>query len=370
MKESPDFETLFAKFRKDVAAVSVEETFPRLTILGSSSATPTKFRNMSGYFVELSDDFCFFVDCGEGTYGQLLALFGPQRTAELLIKLKFIFLSHGHQDHVIGIFDLVLERRKAFLAAEKTFTPLRVLAPTIVFPTMNMYDMSIEKMTDYFEATLTTRPRTQEETAGDLWDKDGVIDVGSYIPGFESWPVKQLRVVTVHHPRQAKALILETTDGKKLVFSGDTKPCNRLIAAGKDADLLVHEATFCDEFTRDAEKKSHSTMSQAVEVGEKMNAKMTLLTHFSARYKKVPLMPTYLDAKANVGIVMDNMVVRWSELPLIPRLIPLFRAIYSNEIDDVKTQLSKRNFKKMNSLVPNADPEQSPKIAKKAQRLV
>lgn len=69
--------------------------------------------------VELSDDFCFLADCGEGTYGQILALFGPQRTAELLMKLKFIFISHGHQDHVIGIFDLILERRKAFLAAGK-----------------------------------------------------------------------------------------------------------------------------------------------------------------------------------------------------------------------------------------------------------
>lgn len=114
---------------------------------------------------------------------------------------------------------------------------------------MNMYDMSIEKIVDYFEATLTTRPRTQEETAAELWDKRGVIDVGSYIPDFESWPLKHLRVVTVAHPRQAKGLIIETNDGKKLVFSGDSKPSERLIAAGKDADLLVHEATFSDEFT-------------------------------------------------------------------------------------------------------------------------
>lgn len=36
------------------------------------------------------------------------------------------------------------------------------------------------------------------------------------------------------------------TNGKRIVFSGDTKPCDLLVDEGKEADLLIHEATFED----------------------------------------------------------------------------------------------------------------------------
>ena len=72
----------------------------------------------------------------------------------------------------------------------------------------------------------------------------------------------------------------------KLVYSGDTRPCEHLIAAGKDATVLIHEATFEDGMEKEAKKKRHSTVSQALEVGRKMNAHRVILTHFSARYSK------------------------------------------------------------------------------------
>lgn len=34
--------------------------------------------------------------------------------------------------------------------------------------------------------------------------------------------------------------------GKRVVFSGDTKPCDLLVEEGENADLLIHEATFED----------------------------------------------------------------------------------------------------------------------------
>ena len=72
----------------------------------------------------------------------------------------------------------------------------------------------------------------------------------------------------------------------KYVYSGDTKPCEHLIKAGKDATVLIHEATFEDGMEKEAKKKRHSTVSQALEVGRKMNAHHVILTHFSARYSK------------------------------------------------------------------------------------
>ena len=66
-------------------------------------------------------------------------------------------------------------------------------------------------------------------------------------------------------------------------FSGDTRPCAELIKAGRNADVLIHEATFDDSLEEDAKRKMHSTSGEAIGVGRDMGARFTLLTHFSSR---------------------------------------------------------------------------------------
>uniref|UniRef100_A0AC34FV75 Ribonuclease Z n=1 Tax=Panagrolaimus sp. ES5 TaxID=591445 RepID=A0AC34FV75_9BILA len=135
----------------------------------------------------------------------------------------------------------------------------------------------------------------------------------------------------VNHTSDAGGYIITTKGSKsrKLVFSGDTTPCDLLIEAGKDADVLIHEATFDDDREIEAQKKRHSTMRQAVNVGKAMNAKNIILTHFSARYPKVPTLPKYLDEN-NVGISMDNLVVSMDSLPKLSKLNEIWR-IYLDE---------------------------------------
>lgn len=64
----------------------------------------------------------------------------------------------------------------------------------------------------------------------------------------EAWNLKKVTAVQVHHTRMANGFIFDTNDGKRIVFSGDTMPCNLLVEFGKGADLLIHEATFEDCF--------------------------------------------------------------------------------------------------------------------------
>jgi len=54
-----------------------------------------------------------------------------------------------------------------------------------------------------------------------------------------------------------------------LRFSGDTVPSDRLIWAGKDATLLIHEASMADDEIEMATIKRHSTFGQAVDVGRR-----------------------------------------------------------------------------------------------------
>lgn len=52
-------------------------------------------------------------DCGESTYNQMYNLLGNDECLTRLANLKFIFLSHMHQDHYVGIFTVLLQRRRA-----------------------------------------------------------------------------------------------------------------------------------------------------------------------------------------------------------------------------------------------------------------
>lgn len=92
------------------------------------------------------------------------------------------------------------------------------------------------------------------------------------------------------HCFDAQAVALSFPTGLKVSYSGDCRPSARFAEIGKDSTVLIHEATFDDEMQGDAEAKKHSTISEAIGVGLAMRARRVILTHFSQRYQKIPVM--------------------------------------------------------------------------------
>jgi len=75
-----------------------------------------------------------------------------------------------------------------------------------------------------------------------------------------------LHVVEVVHCFQSYGIAITHSAGWKMVYSGDTRPCDSLVEIGRGCDVLLHEATFEDQMTTEAAEKLHSTIKEALEV--------------------------------------------------------------------------------------------------------
>ena len=161
--------------------------------------------------------------------------------------------------------------------------------------------------------------------------------------------LKQVESIPVKHCRNAFGYQVETLEGFRLVYSGDTMPCDSLVLAGRNCDLLIHEATFGDDLKEEAVSKKHSTISDAIDVGRRMMAKATILTHFSQRYETIPHltgeMVSYFK-KHNVGIAFDNMLVGPGQFKALPGMVPVLIEMFADKLGQLEEIQQKRNLRK------------------------
>ncbi|XP_021942472.1 ribonuclease Z, mitochondrial-like [Zootermopsis nevadensis] len=266
--------------------------FPQVLFLGTGSCIPNKTRNTSSILIHTSKDDCILLDCGEGTYGQLVRFYGPREVDAVLRKLRAVFISHLHADHHIGLVGLLKGRKRA-LPQSQVF----LIAPRQIMSWLNLYHCCFEPVLQEFMLVA-----------------NGVLQMGMknikadvYSQLLASLHMSDISTVSVRHCPNAFGVAFSHSDGWKITYSGDTMPCDDLVELGIGSDLLIHEATMEDELLEEAQTKLHSTTSQAIEMGQRMGAKFTLLTHFSQRYARLPRFNA--NFTKDVGVAFDNMQV-------------------------------------------------------------
>lgn len=308
--------------------------YPKIVFLGTGSCIPNKTRNTSGIVLEISDSKVLMLDCGEGTLGQLWRFYGVDGAEEILRKLRCVYISHLHADHHLGLVGLIHARRRAFqTASTSSFPPLIVLAPKQIMAWLSFYHRRFQPL--LHEIQLIPNSTLEMEKFG--------LDAESSMKLMETLEMNDISTVPVKHCPNAFGVALTHSSGWKITYSGDTMPCPQLIKLGQNSDLLIHEATMEDELVSEARLKMHSTTSEAIETGQKMGAKFTILTHFSQRYAKLPRFNN--NFTSNVGIAFDNMQVRLGDLPVLPLFYPVLKLLFAEDYEELEQRAVRRQLR-------------------------
>lgn len=267
----------------------------KMILLGTAGSAPTMTRRMPSMVVVYEGDMLMF-DCGEGTQFRMIELgLNP-------VKIKAIFVSHAHGDHTIGIAGLVrtmaLNSRKEPLyifvpsGYESTIRSLIVFDKAIisypiiikgvkageVYGTKN-YEVSAFKLTH----TIPTYGYVFKEKDAIKFKKDLAHRLGMKDRMFTE--IKEKGYVKVGKKRITLSQVSWKQEGKKIVYATDTRPSSNTVAAAKNADVLVHEASYKDAEIEIAKRRKHSSAGEAAAVAKRAHVKRLVLTHISARHR-------------------------------------------------------------------------------------
>ena len=268
-----------------------------VVFLGTAGSMPTARRGPSATLVRRGGERLLF-DCGEGTQRQLL------RSDVGLVDLTEVFFTHFHADHFLGLPGML----KTFGLRGRDL-PLTVYGPrglTELLASLHRivgrlpYEVAVVELAagatlprDGYE--LRTFPvRHGRDAMGYALVEElrpGRFDVetadGLGVPaGRERGALQNGEAVTLSDGRTVtpEQVLGEARPGRKLVLTGDTAPSDEVVEAAFGADLLVHEATFCEDEVERARETEHSTAVEAARVAQDAQVRLLALTHVSSRY--------------------------------------------------------------------------------------
>jgi ribonuclease Z len=270
----------------------------RIIFLGTGGSWPTVKRNVSSVAVKRGSEIILF-DCGEGTQRQF------QQSNLSYMQISKIFITHFHGDHFLGLPGLIQT-----MQLNDRDKPLHIYGPK------GMMDLTNQLLSlGYFRPSY--RIVSHELNTGDTIEFEDysihVLKVKHNIPAFSYCLKEHPRPGKFHKPKALQIGIPEgplfsklqrgqtvtlangkkiTPDmilgpsrkGRMIVISGDTRPCAELIGLSKDADVLIHEATFDSELEEIAKEYGHTTALQAATIAKEAGVEKLFLVHISPRY--------------------------------------------------------------------------------------
>ena len=286
-----------------------------ITFLGTSSAVPSKHRNHTAIVLKHFGEVMLF-DCGEGTQRQLTyAKISP-------MKIDKIFITHYHGDHILGLAGLIQSMgfrgrsEDLDIYGPKGLNKLINAISNTGFFQINFQIITHEigegivLETDEYIIKSIIAEHNIDNLAYSIYEKkkprflrEKAIELGVPVgPAFGKLHNGEEVEINgkIIKPEQ---VLGEPRIGQKVTYSGDTRPCEKMIELAQGSDVLIHEATYEHEDQDKAIENCHSTSKEAAEIATEANVKLLVLTHISTRYT------TDINIKEEAKEIFENTVV-------------------------------------------------------------
>ena len=282
-----------------------------ITVLGTSSATPTKDRNPSAQYVRL-DKHVFLFDCGEGTQNQLL------RNQLKLQKVRYVLISHLHGDHYFGLPGLITS-----MSLFNRTEPLVLIGPKPLQNFLNQilaegggelsYEIQFietnpdvsETLVEHEDFSITTVPLKhripctgfvlREKGAIRKINVDACIENGVPVSFYESLKLGLSYTSDSGREIENEILTFDTPSLRSFAYISDTIFDIGIVPYIQGISLLYHESTFMHDRLARAEETFHTTAKQAGIIAAEAGVEQLMLGHYSARYDD--LLPLLEEAK-------------------------------------------------------------------------
>lgn len=285
----------------------------KLTILGCHSATPRTSAHPTAQLLEIQNRH-FLIDCGEGTQVQL------RRYKVKFSKVKHIFISHLHGDHVFGLIGLISTFRllnrdvelhvygpkgiKEFIVTQLRLSesyggyPIKFHELTSTKSELIYEDKKVEVHTIPLNHRIYTNGFLFKEKIGERnlsiseIKKYAEIEICDYqnLKNGKDFQLKNGEVIA------NKSLTSNPKKPLSYAFCSDTSYKEAIVPIIKNVDLLYHEATFLNDKESLAKTTKHSTAEQAAKIAKLAKVKQLIIGHYSSRYSNIELFKTEAQA--------------------------------------------------------------------------
>lgn len=272
----------------------------KIHCLGCGSAKPTP-RHQPSCTVAEHNDTLYMIDCGEGA----------QRSFQMqhlkFSRLRHIFLTHLHGDHVLGLPGLVSTLALGSIGGKLTIHTFedgeKILRSILAFfaPELS-YELEFNIIKPADEIILETSSLTVRTVklhhrvpcVGFIFEeKPKTRHIIRDMIDFHGVPVWQINRIKSGEDFTKpdgtiipnKMLTSNADPSLSYAHIGDTVYMPRLAEKIGPVDLLFHETTYIDENLAEAKSRFHSTARQAACVARDCGAKRLLTGHYSSRYK-------------------------------------------------------------------------------------
>lgn len=267
------------------------------TFLGTSSAFPTAKRNHPSVYLMINGERMLF-DCGEGTQRQI-------RKAGLSPSVDYIFITHWHGDHSLGLGGIIQS-----LNMMKSNKELQIFGPNgteqgvknilMTYKFYNQLDIKTKSVNALTEKTILERDNYSvsainvEHSVKCLAYKIKEKDVRNILveklaakgikPGKFLSKLKEGKDVVYNGIKLKYKELTYLKKGKSLAYVTDLRYSRKVISFIKGVDTLIIESTFGEEFQKSYDF-FHLNIKEAMLLAKSSGAKDVYFVHTSQRYE-------------------------------------------------------------------------------------